>query len=169
MQRKRRPLEKAGGRDGGRGGGELEIYGPLKASCSAEHPARALRPRQWLDQGWDLHLAESQDTAGTKREAQVMPCLPDFSQRCGFRADNLDLPVSMKLHPPRLTWMFGVKSSHDLRFFRLSFVFFSPLMWKRLLLFDTSLLRSTAAYRCSKRGASAAPVLPSNTIIIEDI
>lgn len=43
MQGKRRALEKAGGRDGGRGGGEPEIYGPLKASFSAEHPARALR------------------------------------------------------------------------------------------------------------------------------
>ena len=43
MQGKRRALEKAGGRDGGRGGGELEIYGPLKASFSAEHPARVLQ------------------------------------------------------------------------------------------------------------------------------
>lgn len=43
MQGKRRALEKAGGRDGGRGGGEREIYGPLKASFAAEHPARALR------------------------------------------------------------------------------------------------------------------------------
>lgn len=43
MQGKRRALEKAGGRDGGRGGGEPEIYGPLKASFSAEHPAQALR------------------------------------------------------------------------------------------------------------------------------
>lgn len=127
MQRKRRALEKAGGRDGGRGGWELEIYGPLKASCSAEHPARALRLRRWLDQGWDLHLAESPDTAGTKQEAQVLPRPPDFLQCCGFRADDLDLPVSMKLHPPQLTRMFGVKSSHDLRFFRLGLVFFFAL------------------------------------------
>lgn len=121
MQGKRRALEKAGGRDGGRGGGEREIYGPLKASFAAEHPARALRR---LDRGWDRHLTENPDPAGTKREAQVRPCPPDSSPRRGSGADDLDLPVSTKLHPPQLPRMFSLKLSHDLRFLRLFLFFF---------------------------------------------
>lgn len=75
--------------------------------------------RRRLDRGWDLHLMEK--PVGTKLEAQVLPPPSRFSLWRGFGANDLDLLVSVILHPPRLMRMFSLKSSHDLRFLRLGF------------------------------------------------
>lgn len=75
MQGKRRALEKAGGRDGGRGGGELEIYGPLKASFSAEHPAWVLQAEAVAGPGLGpaLHGGPTGSKAGSSGPASSIP------------------------------------------------------------------------------------------------
>lgn len=77
MQRKRRALEKAGGRDGGRGGGETEIYGPLEESFSTEHPARALRAEAAAGPGLGPapHGEASGNKAGSSGPATSIPFL----------------------------------------------------------------------------------------------
>lgn len=101
MQGKRRALEKAAGRDGGRGGGEPEIYGPLKASFSAEHPAWALRAEAAAGPGLGpaplgepRYNGDKAGGAGPATSARCLSTAPFRSRRPGPPSVNEITPTS---------------------------------------------------------------------------
>lgn len=87
-----------------RGGGEPEIYGPLKAAFLPSI-LPGCRGLQWWDHAGTCTLPgarPSRNPMGT----QVLP-------------HPQDLPGPLILHPPQPVRMFSLRSSHSLRFLRL--------------------------------------------------